>query len=147
MSIAFLFLIPLILSIVSPFGFQLLGRNWSKLVSLFVLMMVWIVFSLFDSAANGIPQTLVLEWIPQLGLNIVLRADSFGLFMALIITVIGAGIFSYTSGYMEDDPRTGIMTSWLLLFMFSNSIMSIAFLFLIPLILSIAMLWSLVCTC
>ena len=44
------------------------------------------------------------------------RADSFGLFMALIITVIGAGIFSYTSGYMEDDPRTG-MTSWLLLFM------------------------------
>lgn len=117
MSIALLFIIPLVLSMVSPIGFRLLGKNWSKLVSLFVLILVLLVLSLFDSASNGIPQTLILEWIPQLGLNVSLRADSFGLFMALIITAIGAGIFSYTSGYMADDPRTGSMTGWLLLFM------------------------------
>ena len=117
MSLAFLFIIPLVLSMISPIGFRLLGKNWSKLVSLFVLILVWIVLSLFDSASNGIPQTLTLEWIPQLGLNLSLRADSFGLFMALIITVIGAGIFFYTSGYAGQDPRSGFIIGWLLLFM------------------------------
>ncbi|MCK5353659.1 MAG: hypothetical protein KAJ63_00965, partial [Methyloprofundus sp.] len=119
MSIALLFIIPIVLSITSPFGFRLLGKNWSMLVSFFVLIMAGLVISLLDSASSGAPQTLNFEWIPQLGLNVTLRADSFGLFMALIITAIGAGVFSYTSGYMRDDPRTGVITGWLLLFMTS----------------------------
>ena len=119
MSIALLFIIPFILSIASPFGFRLLGTNWSKLVSFFVLALTGIVISLLDSASIGTPQTLNFEWIPQLGLNITLRADSFGLFMALIITGIGAGIFSYCSGYLKNDPRTGTIIGWLLLFMMS----------------------------
>ncbi len=119
MSIALLFIIPMILSVASPFGFRLLGRNWSKLVGFFVLIMAGLVISLLDSASTGNPQILNFEWIPQLGLNVTLRADSFGLFIALIITVIGAGIFSYTSGYMGDDPRTGSIIGWLLLFMAS----------------------------
>jgi multicomponent Na+:H+ antiporter subunit A len=109
----------MVLSIASPFGFRLLGRNWSKWVSFFVLIMVGLVISLLDSASNGSPQIVNFEWIPQLGLNVRLRADSFGLFMALITTTIGAGIFSYTSEYMGDDPRTGSIIGWLLLFMAS----------------------------
>ncbi len=119
MSIALLFIIPIVLSIASPLGFRLLGRNWSKLVSLFILIMVGLVISLLDSASNGNPQSLNFEWIPQLGLNVTLRADSFGLFIALIITIIGAGIFSYTSEYMGDDSRTGSIIGWLLFFMAS----------------------------
>jgi len=94
-----------------------MGRQWAKIVCVFVLLMVGIVISLFGAAANGLPQTLVLEWIPQLGLNVTLRADSFGLFMALIITGIGAGVFSYSSGYLANDPRTGSIIGWLLVFM------------------------------
>lgn len=94
MSIALLFIIPLLLSIASPSGFRLLGSYWPKMVSVFVLVLVGIIIFLLDSASNGIPQTLDFEWIPQLGLNVSLRADSFGLLMALIITGIGAGIFS-----------------------------------------------------
>ncbi len=119
MSIALLFIIPMVLSIASPLGFLLLGRNWSKLISFFVLIMAGLVISLLDSASNGSPQILNFEWIPQLGLNVTLRADSFGLFIALIITTVGAGIFSYSSEYMGDDPRTGSITGWLLLFMTS----------------------------
>ncbi len=119
MSIALLFIIPMVLSIASPFGFRLLGRNWSKLVGVFVLILAGLVISLLDSASSGNPQILNFEWIPQLGLNVTLRADSFGLFIALIITVIGAGIFSYTSGYMGDDPRTGSIIGWVLFFMAS----------------------------
>jgi multicomponent Na+:H+ antiporter subunit A len=119
MSIALLFIIPIVLSIASPYGFRLLGRNWSKLISLLILIMIGLVTSLLDSASNGNPQVLHFEWIPQLGINVTLRADSFGLFMALIITVIGAGIFSYTSDYMGNNIRTGTITAWLLLFMAS----------------------------
>ena len=117
MAIAFLFIIPLLLSLASPFGFRCLGSHWPKVVSIFVLVLVGILVSLLDSASNRTPQTLDFEWIPQLGLNVTLRADSFGLFMALIITSIGAGIFSYASGYLGNDPRTGSITGWLLLFM------------------------------
>jgi len=117
MSIALLFIIPLFLSVVSPMGFRILGSHWLKLVSLFVLVMVGVIISLLDQAAMGAPQTLIFQWLPQLGLNVSLRADSFGLFMALIITGIGAGIFLYASGYLREDPRTGIITGWLLLFM------------------------------
>ena len=117
MSLAFLFIIPLLLSIASPIGFRILGSNWPKLVSLFVLVMVGIVISLLDQAAIGTPQSLDFQWIPQLGLNVSLRADSFGLFMALIITGVGAGIFLYSSGYLGNDSRTGTIIGWLLLFM------------------------------
>ncbi len=119
MSIALLFIIPIVLSVASPFGFRLLGKNWSKLVSFFILIMAGLVILLLDLASIGSPQTLSFDWIPRLGLSVTLRADSFGLFMALIITVIGAGVFSYTSEYMGDDPRTGTITGWLLLFMAS----------------------------
>ncbi len=117
MSIAFLFIIPLLLSIASPMGFRLVGNNWPKIVCALVLVMVGIVISLLEPAANGTPQTLYLEWMPQLGLNLSLRGDSFGLFMALIITGVGAGIFSYASGYLADDLRTGSICGWLLVFM------------------------------
>jgi len=95
----------------------MMGSHWPKLVSVFTLLMAGIVISLLEPAANGVPETLILEWIPQLGLNVNLRADSFGLFMALIITGIGAGVFSYSSGYLADDPRTGSIIGWLLVFM------------------------------
>ncbi len=119
MSIALLFIIPLLLSIASPFGFRLIGNNWPKLVSIFILVVLGLLISLLDSASIGLPQTLHIEWIPQLGLNLTFRADSFGLLMALIITGVGSGIFFYSSGYLENDPRTGSITGWLLLFMSS----------------------------
>ena len=119
MLIACLFIIPLLLSIVSPHGFRLLGNNWPKIVSILVLLLLGIVISLLDSASSGLVQTLDVEWIPQLGLNLTFRADSFGLLMALLITGIGSGIFFYASGYLEDDPRTGVIIGWLLLFMVS----------------------------
>ena len=119
MSLAFLFIIPLILAMISPFAFRQLGADWSKWVSAFVLVLVGIIISLLEQASTGYPQVLHFEWIPQLGLNVTLRADSFGLYMALIITTIGAGIFSYSSGYLGNDPRTGSITGWLLLFMLS----------------------------
>ena len=110
MSLALLFFIPLFLSIASPFGYRLLGSNWPKLVSVFTLLLFGIVISLLDTASNGNPQILNFEWIPQLGLNVTLRADSFGLFLALIITGMGAGIFLYSSGYLENDHRTGTIS-------------------------------------
>ena len=119
MLIACLFIIPLLLSIASPYGFRLLGSNWPKIVSIFVLLLLGIIIFMLDSASSGLVQTLHIEWIPQLGLNLTFRADSFGLLMALLITGIGSGIFFYASGYLGNDSRTGVIISWLLLFMVS----------------------------
>ncbi|NOQ65568.1 MAG: DUF4040 domain-containing protein [Methyloprofundus sp.] len=119
MLLACLFIIPFILALISPFAFRKLGSHWPKLVSVLVLVLVGIILVLLQQAATGDPQVLHIQWIPRLGLDITLRADSFGLFIALIITAMGAAVFSYSSGYLGDDPRTGSIMAWLLLFMMS----------------------------
>ncbi len=117
MLLAFLFIIPFILSLISPFAFKRLGSDWPKVVSAFVLVLVGIIIVLLEQVSNADPEVLHFQWIPLLGLDVTLRADGFGLFMALIITTVGAGIFSYSSGYLGKDPRGGSITGWLLLFM------------------------------
>ncbi len=46
-------------------------------------------------------------WVPQLGLDLVLRLDGFGLFMGLLVSGVGTLVFLYSWSYFDHEPRVG----------------------------------------
>ncbi|MBN2528050.1 MAG: DUF4040 domain-containing protein [Deltaproteobacteria bacterium] len=109
--------IPVLLAVVAPLAWRRLGAWWPRVASLGALTVFVFLLLMLPDAILGHPQTVTREWMPQLGVTFALRADSFGIFMALIISGIGWGIMSYAGGYLGKDERTGSITGWLLLFM------------------------------
>jgi multicomponent Na+:H+ antiporter subunit A len=57
-----------------------------------------------------------VRWVPQIGLDIVLRLDGFALFMGLIVSGIGALVLFYCWSYFDHDRRVGRVTGLLVAF-------------------------------
>jgi len=62
--------------------------------------------------------------LPQLALSLALRADRFGVFFALLITLIGVAIAQYARHYFKNE---NIRRFWFLLMIFQGSMLGIAF--------------------
>ncbi len=57
----------------------------------------------------------IYPWVPNLGLNLHLRADGLSLLFAVIVSGIGALIFIYAGGYLEQGQTP--FFAWLFIFM------------------------------
>ena len=44
------------------------------------------------------------EWVPSLGLDVAFRLDGFAMFMGLAVTIVGALVMGYSSGYFHGAP-------------------------------------------
>ncbi len=60
--------------------------------------------------------TWQMDWLPQVGIQLALRADGLSALFALIVLGIGTVIFAYTGVYLKGARRSGHMLSLLLLF-------------------------------
>ena len=62
-------------------------------------------------------QTLSIEWVPGLSMNIDMRFDSLAAIMSLLVLGIGALILLYCARYFEDDePRLGLFAAEMVAF-------------------------------
>jgi NADH:ubiquinone oxidoreductase subunit 5 (chain L)/Multisubunit Na+/H+ antiporter, MnhA subunit len=91
------------------------GAVWIAAVIAGVLSLLSI--GLFPLVADGGVITTRLEWIPQLGLDIVLRMDGFAWLFAVLITVIGFLVVLYARYYMSPKDPIARFYSLLLAFM------------------------------
>jgi len=64
----------------------------------------WLI-SLFPRIRDGEVIRETVQWVPSLGLDLVLRIDGFAWMFAVVVTVIGALVCLYSRYYMSpDDP-------------------------------------------
>ncbi|WP_084620272.1 monovalent cation/H+ antiporter subunit A [Devosia chinhatensis] len=91
------------------------GAVWIAAVVAGVLSLISL--TLFPSVANGGVIITRFEWIPQLGLDIVLRMDGFAWMFSVLITVIGFLVVLYARYYMSPKDPIARFYSLLLAFM------------------------------
>ena len=63
-------------------------------------------FSKIDAATNGSGILTIIEWIPEIGLNLEFSLNGLSLVFALLITGIGTLVFLYASAYMKSYEGT-----------------------------------------
>lgn len=95
----------LILSIVALLAYPLI-RRFQRNAFFVIAAVLAVVFVGFAWQAPAVLSgTLFIEeldWVPQLGLNLVLRLDALGLLFALLVTGVGALVLLYCRNYFED---------------------------------------------
>jgi multicomponent K+:H+ antiporter subunit A len=91
------------------------GAVWIAAIVSGVLSLLSI--GMFPLVADGGVIITRLEWIPQLGLNIVLRMDGFAWLFSVLITVIGFLVVLYARYYMSPKDPIARFYSLLLAFM------------------------------
>ncbi len=88
------------------------GRNTFFVLSLVPLLsLVWVF------ANWNVEQTLHIQWVPGLSMDLDMRFDSLSAIMSLLVLGIGALILLYCARYFEDDePRLGIFAAEMIAF-------------------------------
>lgn len=73
--------------------------------------------ALLPRAADEQPLIFAAPWVPELGVDVALRADGLGLLFAILVSGVGAFVVSYAGGYLKGHPQLGRFYGWLLTFM------------------------------
>jgi len=69
--------------------------------------------------STGQAKVLLVEWVPQLGVELAFRLDGLSMLFCLLISGIGVLVMLYTSGYFKDHRDQGRLQWLLLAFMLS----------------------------
>ncbi|WP_072803992.1 Na+/H+ antiporter subunit A [Rhodococcoides yunnanense] len=94
----------------------LLVRWWGR-NAFFPLALVPLVSLVWVVANWNTEQSLSIEWVPGLSMNIDMRFDSLAAIMSLLVLGIGALILVYCGRYFEDDePRLGLFAAEMVAF-------------------------------
>src|SRR5690606_17155709 len=101
-----------------PFGRMIRSRWWIALALLPISLAAWFILRI-PAVAGGEIILQQREWVPSLGLNFSFRLDGLSLLFSLLITVIGALIFIYTSSYLRGHHYLDRFYGYLSLFMAS----------------------------
>ena len=91
------------------------GAFWITAAVAAVLSLLSLV--LFTGLADGAVMTSRIEWMPQFGLNIVLRLDGLAWLFAVLITCIGFLVVIYARYYMSPNDPIARFYALLLAFM------------------------------
>jgi multicomponent K+:H+ antiporter subunit A len=83
----------------------------------------FVSIALFPSLAGGAVLTSRIEWIPQLGLDLVLRMDGLAWLFSVLITCIGFLVVLYARYYMS--PKDPIARFYALLLAFMGAMMGL----------------------
>ncbi|HEX2149656.1 MAG TPA: hypothetical protein VHI31_05750, partial [Actinomycetota bacterium] len=111
-----LILLHMLLAAVAPFA----GRRWGRTTLLFcgvapLATVAWAA-TRFQSVVQGAAETSSLPWIPDLGLSLDLRMDSFALLMVTLVAGIGVLIFIYAYAYFGERADLGKFAGTLVAF-------------------------------
>ena len=99
-------------ALLAPLLVRWWGRNAFFPLALVPLLSLLWVFGNWNSE-----QTLSIEWVPGLSMNIDMRFDSLAALMSLLVLGIGALILLYCARYFEDDePRLGLFAAEMVAF-------------------------------
>ncbi|WP_026536602.1 Na+/H+ antiporter subunit A [Arthrobacter sp. H14] len=115
-----------IVALIAPLVFTKIGRAaFYLLAAVPAGSLIWLIGqydavmsggSGADSGANG-PPTLVIEWIPDLKLELAFRLDALAWILSLLILGVGALVLFYCARYFRDnDAGLGAFGSQLLAF-------------------------------
>ncbi|ONG48469.1 monovalent cation/H+ antiporter subunit A [Pseudoroseomonas deserti] len=94
------------------------ARRWEAWlaggVALAALLMVWLCY---PAVTGGGAARVEIPWVPQLGLNLVLRMDGFAAVFAVMVAGIGFLVVLYARYYMSSDDPIPRFFAFLLAFM------------------------------
>ncbi len=108
-------LAPLVAALAAPALLRLLGRRVTPwLLAAAPAAAVTLLGVRFYPGEE--PLTLVLPWVPQLGVDLAFRADGLSVVFALLVGWIGGLVTLYAGGYLAGHPRLGRFYLLLLLF-------------------------------
>lgn len=110
----------LIIILIVSFGVFLMGGKLKKYHGIVLSLVQAGAFLYFLSQVSGVTidsyHYVIVEWIPQLGLNFELVLDGLSMVFALLVTGIGALVFMYASAYMKSYTGTRKFFFYLMLF-------------------------------
>ncbi len=90
----------------APAVLRLLGRRWAPwlLAAVPATGALWLALAFYPGE-----HTLreAWPWVPQLGVELALRADGLSVVFALLVGGIGGLVTLYAGGYLRDHPRLG----------------------------------------
>ena len=102
-----------VVAILAPTAARRLGRRVLVLGALpSAATLVWLVTQA-PSVFDGDVVEQKLRWVPELDLDLTMRLDGFGFFMALLVSAIGILIFLYAHAYMPQRSSNGRFSAYL----------------------------------
>ena len=116
MRLALIVLLPFLGALLPPLMIRA-GRNACAMVTGAVTATsLALLLVNAPSVFRGEPVTARIAWVPQLGLDLDLFVDGYGLFFACLILGIGLLIITYARWYLSREDPVGRFYSYLLLF-------------------------------
>jgi multicomponent Na+:H+ antiporter subunit A len=90
----------------APAVLRLLGRRWAPwlLAAVPAAGAVWLALAFYPGEQ---PLREAWRWVPQLGVELALRADGLSVVFVLLVGGIGGLVTLYAGGYLGDHPRLG----------------------------------------
>ena len=109
-------LIPLLGSFSAPILAKISRKALQWAPFLLVLISSIFTFSMLPDVYNGYSRDISVKWIPFLNLSIGMLVDSLSVFMASVVSFIGALILLYSVGYMAEEEGLTRYYFFMLLF-------------------------------
>ncbi|MWG33329.1 hydrogen gas-evolving membrane-bound hydrogenase subunit E [Halomarina oriensis] len=104
--------LPFVGAAVTPLVYRVLGERTAYFAAAVATACLALVLS-----QHGTHGTVSVEWIPQLGVNLVLYLDGLAFLVALLASGVGILVFTYSGGYMHGEPGQAKYYTTLLVFM------------------------------
>ncbi|MFB6201164.1 MAG: hydrogen gas-evolving membrane-bound hydrogenase subunit E [Halorhabdus sp.] len=112
--------LPFLAAVIAPLVYRALGER----VAYVGAAVAAVSFGLIASQL-GTEGVVTIPWIPALDVSLSLYVDGLSLLLGLIVSGIGTMIFTYSGGYMHDEPGKEKFYTTLLVFM--GAMLGVAF--------------------
>ncbi|MFB6112003.1 MAG: hydrogen gas-evolving membrane-bound hydrogenase subunit E [Halobacteriaceae archaeon] len=112
--------VPFLAAAAAPVVHRLFGERTAYYAAAVALVTFGLV-----SSQHGAHGTVVLPWIPSLGVTLRFYVDGLALLVGYLASGIGVLIFTYSAGYMQGEPGQAKYYTTLLIFM--GSMLGVAF--------------------
>lgn len=112
--------VPFLAAAVAPLVYRLIGDR----VAYFGAAVAAVAFGLIGTQ-YGTEGVVSIPWIPSLDVSLALYVDGLSLLLGFVVSGIGILIFTYSGGYMHDEPGKAKFYTTLLVFM--GAMLGVAF--------------------
>ncbi|MFB6129105.1 MAG: hydrogen gas-evolving membrane-bound hydrogenase subunit E [Halorhabdus sp.] len=112
--------LPFLGAVVAPLVYRLVGDR----VAYFGAAVAAVAFGLIGTQ-YGTEGVVSVPWIPSLDVSLALYVDGLSLLLGFVVSGIGILIFTYSKGYMHDEPGKAKFYTTLLVFM--GAMLGVAF--------------------
>jgi multicomponent Na+:H+ antiporter subunit A len=119
-SLLALLALPFVTAAVTPLVYRVVGERTAYFAASVALVCLGLVASLLGTTGS-----VVVPWIPSYGVSLAFYVDGLALLIGFLATGIGVLIFTYSGGYMHDEPGQAKYYATLLAFM--GSMLGVAF--------------------